>query len=204
MAATGAAASALAEGRRGAGREDEIEVPVQVNGKLVNVVKLAAGADEEAIKSAALADEKVVARIAGKTVVKTIVVKGKLVNLVVGGPTAGRWAVDGSAGHADGAAGDSCGRFGGELCGVVSVRAVGGERDGAGTDCCGWRGEPGGLLCAGDRGYVGAVYVVGGRELGVECGSAAGDAAGIGREARVWQRRFGWGRLRASWLRSTW
>jgi leucyl-tRNA synthetase len=64
-------------------RESEIEVPVQVNGKLVNVVKLAVGADEETLKSAALADEKVAARIAGKTVVKTIVVKGKLVNLVV-------------------------------------------------------------------------------------------------------------------------
>jgi leucyl-tRNA synthetase len=64
-------------------KESEIEVPVQVNGKLVNVVKLAAGADEEAIKSAALADEKVAARIMGKTVAKTIVVKGKLVNLVV-------------------------------------------------------------------------------------------------------------------------
>jgi leucyl-tRNA synthetase len=64
-------------------KESEIEVPVQVNGKLVNVVKLAVGTDEEAIKSAALADEKVAARIAGKTVAKTIVVKGKLVNLVV-------------------------------------------------------------------------------------------------------------------------
>jgi leucyl-tRNA synthetase len=64
-------------------RESEIEVPVQVNGKLVNVVKLAAGADEDAMKAAALADEKVAARIAGKTIVKTIVVKGKLVNLVV-------------------------------------------------------------------------------------------------------------------------
>jgi leucyl-tRNA synthetase len=64
-------------------RESEIEVPVQVNGKLVNVVKLAADADAEAIKAAALADEKVAGRIAGKTVLKTIVVKGKLVNLVV-------------------------------------------------------------------------------------------------------------------------
>jgi leucyl-tRNA synthetase len=53
-------------------REDEIEIPVQVNGKLVNVVK-----------AAALADEKVKARIEGKTVVKVIVVPGKLVNLVV-------------------------------------------------------------------------------------------------------------------------
>jgi leucyl-tRNA synthetase len=64
-------------------KESEIEVPVQVNGKLVNVVKLAAGAEEEAIRAKALADEKVASRIAGKTVVKTIVVKGKLVNLVV-------------------------------------------------------------------------------------------------------------------------
>jgi leucyl-tRNA synthetase len=64
-------------------RESEIEVPVQVNGKLVSVIKLAAETDEGSIKHAALADEKVGARIAGKTVVKTIVVKGKLVNLVV-------------------------------------------------------------------------------------------------------------------------
>jgi leucyl-tRNA synthetase len=64
-------------------REDEIEVPVQVNGKLVNVVKLPAGSDEAAMKAAALADEKVKARIEGKTVVKIIVVAGKLVNLVV-------------------------------------------------------------------------------------------------------------------------
>jgi len=64
-------------------REDEIEVPVQINGKLVNVVKLPAGSDEAAMKAAALADEKVKARIEGKTVVKIIVVAGKLVNLVV-------------------------------------------------------------------------------------------------------------------------
>jgi leucyl-tRNA synthetase len=64
-------------------REDEIEIPVQVNGKLVNVVKVPAGSDEETVKSAALADEKVKARIEGKTVVKVIVVPGKLVNLVV-------------------------------------------------------------------------------------------------------------------------
>ncbi len=64
-------------------REDEVEVPVQANGKLVVVVKVATGADEEALKSAALADEKVQARLQGKALVKTIVVKGKLVNLVV-------------------------------------------------------------------------------------------------------------------------
>jgi len=64
-------------------RESEIEIPVQANGKLVTVIKVDADADDETIKSAAFADEKVSARIAGKTVVKTIVVKGKLVNLVV-------------------------------------------------------------------------------------------------------------------------
>ena len=39
--------------------------------------------DEATIKVAALADEKVVAKMAGKTVVKVIVVPGKLVNIVV-------------------------------------------------------------------------------------------------------------------------
>jgi len=64
-------------------REDEAEIPVQVNGKLVMVVKVPAVSDEAAVKAAALADEKVKARIEGKTVVKVIVVPGKLVNLVV-------------------------------------------------------------------------------------------------------------------------
>ena len=64
-------------------KEDEIEIPVQVNGKLVNVVRVAADADAEAIKAAAHADEKVAGRIAGKTVAKIVVVPGKLVNLVV-------------------------------------------------------------------------------------------------------------------------
>ena len=58
-------------------RESEIEIPVQINGKLVTVVKVPAGSDEATIKAAALADAKVVARIAGKTVVKVIVVPGQ-------------------------------------------------------------------------------------------------------------------------------
>ncbi len=64
-------------------KEDEIEIPVQVNGKLVNVVKVPAGSDEAVVKSVAQEDEKVNARVAGKSVVKVIVVPGKLVNLVV-------------------------------------------------------------------------------------------------------------------------
>ena len=64
-------------------KESELEVPVQVNGKLVTVVRVPAESDEEAMKTAAQADEKVRSRLAEKTLVKTIVVKGKLVNLVV-------------------------------------------------------------------------------------------------------------------------
>jgi leucyl-tRNA synthetase len=67
-------------------RESEIEVPVQVNGKLVTVIRLAADAGELAISAASLADEKVVARLVGKIVVKQLVIDkptGKLVNLVV-------------------------------------------------------------------------------------------------------------------------
>jgi leucyl-tRNA synthetase len=64
-------------------KEDELEIPVQINGKLVTVVKVAADAKSRVIEAAALADEKVQSRITGKTVVKIIVVPGKLVNLVV-------------------------------------------------------------------------------------------------------------------------
>jgi leucyl-tRNA synthetase len=64
-------------------QEDEVEIPVQSNGKLVTVVRVAAGSDEAVMKAAALADEKVAARLEGKTVVKVIVVPGKLVNIVV-------------------------------------------------------------------------------------------------------------------------
>lgn len=63
--------------------EDEIEIPVQVNGKLRSLVVVAAAATEDQIKQAALADEKVRAAIAGKQVVKVIVVPKKLVNIVV-------------------------------------------------------------------------------------------------------------------------
>jgi leucyl-tRNA synthetase len=64
-------------------KENELEIPVQINGKLVTVVRVAADADAKVIEAAALAGEKVQSRTAGKTVVKIIVVPGKLVNLVV-------------------------------------------------------------------------------------------------------------------------
>jgi leucyl-tRNA synthetase len=64
-------------------KEDEIEIPVQINGKLVSLIRVPAGSDGKTIEAIALADEKVKARIAGKTVVKIIVVPGRAVNLVV-------------------------------------------------------------------------------------------------------------------------
>jgi len=64
-------------------KEDEKEIPVQINGKLVTVVRVAADADPKAIETAALADEKVKGRIEGKTVVKIIVIPGRATNLVV-------------------------------------------------------------------------------------------------------------------------
>ncbi len=64
-------------------KEEEIEVPVQVNGKLRGRVVVPADAVEEFVVGRALADEKVQAAIAGKQIVKKIYVPGKMVNLVV-------------------------------------------------------------------------------------------------------------------------
>jgi leucyl-tRNA synthetase len=63
--------------------EDEIEIPVQVNGKLRGLVVVPAGATNDQVEHAALADEKVKAAIAGKQVIRRIVVPKKLVNIVV-------------------------------------------------------------------------------------------------------------------------
>jgi leucyl-tRNA synthetase len=63
--------------------EDEIEIPVQVNGKLRGLVVVPAGASNDQVERAALANDKVKAAIAGKQIVKIIVVSGKLVNIVV-------------------------------------------------------------------------------------------------------------------------
>jgi leucyl-tRNA synthetase len=67
----------------GLAKEDEIEIPVQINGKLVSLVRVPAGSDAKTIETAALAEDKVKSRTAEKTVVKVIVVPGRAVNLVV-------------------------------------------------------------------------------------------------------------------------
>ena len=64
-------------------KEEELEIPVQINGKLRSRIVVPADASEETVLERALADEKVRAFIAGKQVVKKIYVPGKLVNIVV-------------------------------------------------------------------------------------------------------------------------
>jgi leucyl-tRNA synthetase len=64
-------------------REQMLEVPVQVNGKLRGRVTVPHGTSKDGLEKAALADEKIQASIAGKSVVKVIVVPEKLVNIVV-------------------------------------------------------------------------------------------------------------------------
>jgi leucyl-tRNA synthetase len=63
-------------------RQDELELVVQVNGKLRGRVTVAANATEEQIKAAALADEHV-SKFVDKPVRKVIYVPGKLINIVV-------------------------------------------------------------------------------------------------------------------------
>jgi leucyl-tRNA synthetase len=63
--------------------EDEVEMVVQVNGKVRARFTVAPGTSEEEILARALASERVQAQIAGKPIRKTLVVPGRLVSLVV-------------------------------------------------------------------------------------------------------------------------
>lgn len=63
--------------------KDEVEIAVQVNGKIKAKINVASDLDEEGIKAAALADENIVKNTEGKNIVKVIVIKGRLVNIVV-------------------------------------------------------------------------------------------------------------------------
>jgi leucyl-tRNA synthetase len=63
-------------------KEEELEIPVQVNGKLRSKIVVAPGTSEEEIKQKALADEKIQTYIAGKQIVK-VIFTGKLVSIVV-------------------------------------------------------------------------------------------------------------------------
>ncbi|MCY9516907.1 leucine--tRNA ligase [Paenibacillus apiarius] len=62
----------------------EVEIVIQVNGKIAERMKVAADADEAAMQEKAMSLQNVQNAIAGKTVRKVIAVKGRLVNIVVG------------------------------------------------------------------------------------------------------------------------
>ncbi len=64
-------------------KEEQIEIPVQINGKLRSVICVDADATEEQIRDAALAEPKIAAAIAEKEVARVILVPRKLVNIVV-------------------------------------------------------------------------------------------------------------------------
>jgi leucyl-tRNA synthetase len=72
-----------------AAREDEIEIPVQVNGKVRTRVVVARDASEDAIRSAALDAPALQSHLAGMEIVKVVVANGRLVSVVVK-PQAGR------------------------------------------------------------------------------------------------------------------
>lgn len=62
---------------------EEVEIPVQVNGKVRGRVRVAAGADEVAVKQAVLSDDKIKEFLSGKEIKKFVYVTDKIVNMVV-------------------------------------------------------------------------------------------------------------------------
>ena len=70
------------EADQDAAADQTVTLVVQVNGKVRGKVTIAADADEESVKSAAMAEENVARFLEGKTVRKVVVVPGRLVNVV--------------------------------------------------------------------------------------------------------------------------
>ena len=64
-------------------KSDQVEIPIQVNGKLRARIIVRVDIDDESLKQLALADERVRALIEGKQIKKVIIVPKKLVNIVV-------------------------------------------------------------------------------------------------------------------------
>ena len=63
--------------------ESEFDIAVQVNGKVRATIKISVDEDEDSIKEKALKSENVIKHIEGKEIVKIIIIKGKIVNIVV-------------------------------------------------------------------------------------------------------------------------
>ena len=62
---------------------DEIEMPIQINGKVRSLITVSKTASKEDVLAIVMNDDKVKAAIDGKTIVKEIIVPGKIINIVV-------------------------------------------------------------------------------------------------------------------------
>jgi len=65
--------------------KDEVEIAIQINGKIKERIMIPTSASDDEIKEMAVANETIQKETDGKTVVKVIVIKGRLVNIVVKG-----------------------------------------------------------------------------------------------------------------------
>ena len=63
--------------------ETEVEIPVQINGKLRGKVKVPVNADQATLEAAAKSDATVASQLEGKTILKSVVIPGRMVNFVV-------------------------------------------------------------------------------------------------------------------------
>ena len=68
----------------GMAKDEEVELVIQINGKLRGKLMIPQGLDDEKAKELALKDNKIVEAIGQKSINKVIVIKGRLVNIVVG------------------------------------------------------------------------------------------------------------------------
>ena len=73
----------LGEGQLELAKDNEVEIPVQVNGRVRATLKVPAGASEADVVAKAKSDPSVARHLEGKRVVKVIFVPNKLLNLVV-------------------------------------------------------------------------------------------------------------------------
>ena len=64
-------------------KEETVEIPVQIKGKVRAKIRVPTGASKQEMEAAARADAKVAELIGGKDVVKVVVVPGRLVSFVV-------------------------------------------------------------------------------------------------------------------------
>ncbi len=63
--------------------DEELDIPVQINGKLAGRIRIAVTSDEQQVFNIALADPQVVNRLAQRAIKKKIYIKGRMINLVV-------------------------------------------------------------------------------------------------------------------------